>query len=100
MSTPTRTTALSLAACLLAAPVTAAQAFDRETTNALKACHDYLWDVPEFDGLPNAAISVWPASVDGNVITVNWIVDWTDPDVKAAGKCSFAGGEVIGFERQ
>ncbi|MXU65058.1 hypothetical protein [Oceanomicrobium pacificus] len=87
---------VALAATMtLAAP---ALAFDRETTNALKLCHDYLWDVPEFNGLPNAAISVFPASRDGNTVIVNWNVNWTDPDVRAAGNCTVIGGSVEGFE--
>lgn len=76
-----------------------AHAFDRETTNALKACHDYLWEVPEFASMPNAAISVWPGSVSENVTKIYWVVDWTDPDMKAAGQCEYAGAEVIGYER-
>ncbi|MCC1491322.1 hypothetical protein [Cognatishimia sp. F0-27] len=74
-------------------------AFDRETTEALKACHDYLWEVPEFAELPNAALSVWPASSDNGVTKVYWVVDWTDPELRAAGQCEYAGDEVIGYER-
>ena len=89
--------ATAIVACVLAA--TGAAAFDRETVAALSACQDYLWDVPDYSNLPNAAISVWPASVDGNVTKIYWAVDWTDPDVKAAGQCGYAGGEVINFEQ-
>ena len=37
---------LCLTAVLCAAGT--ALAFDRATTNAAKACHDYIWEVPEF----------------------------------------------------
>lgn len=85
-----------LTAMATAAP---AMAFDRETTDALKACHDYLWEVPEFSELPNAALSVWPASSSDGVTKVYWVVDWTDPDIRAAGQCEYSGDEVIGYER-
>ncbi|SHG82535.1 hypothetical protein [Marivita hallyeonensis] len=78
---------------------TAVLAFDRQTTDALKACHDYLWDVPEFAELPNAALSVWPASSNGGLTKIYWVVDWTDPDIRAAGQCEYSGDEVIGYER-
>ncbi|MFO6464226.1 hypothetical protein ACK8OR_07535 [Jannaschia sp. KMU-145] len=97
MAFQTRPAVLAIAACMIAP---AAQAFDRQTTAALTACHDYLWEVPDFESLPNAAISVWPASIDGNVVKIHWIVDWTDPDVKAAGNCAYTDGEIIGYERQ
>ncbi|MCV6825773.1 MULTISPECIES: hypothetical protein [Halocynthiibacter] len=76
----------------------AAQAFDRQTTNALKACHDYIWDVPEFKDLPNAAISVFPGSENGDKIVVNWNVNWDQPAVQAAGNCTVISGNVEGFE--
>lgn len=77
---------------------TSAQAFDRQTTNALKACHDYVWEVPEFKDLPNAAVSVFPGSENGNAIVVNWNVNWDQPTVRAAGNCTVIGGSVEGFE--
>ena len=48
---------LALAATLVAVP---AYAFDRETTQALQICQDYLWEVPEYADMPNAAITVFP----------------------------------------
>ncbi|MCV3274404.1 hypothetical protein [Roseobacter sinensis] len=78
---------------------TAGFAFDRETTDALKACHDYLWEVPDFSDLPNAALSVWPASSNDGMTKIYWVVDWTDPDIRAAGQCEYSGDEVIGYER-
>ncbi|MDO6485130.1 hypothetical protein [Shimia thalassica] len=76
-----------------------AHAFDRATTNALKACHDYIWmEVPEFNKLPNAAVSVFPGVVNDNSITVFWNVMWDDPIVRAAGNCTSMNGVVEGFE--
>lgn len=72
-------------------------AFDRETTDALKACHDQVWTVDEYADLPNAAISVWPASSENGLTKVYWVVDWTDPDIKAAGQCEYQDEEVISF---
>lgn len=90
---------LSLGAILAMSTTTAVLAFDRETTDALKACHDYLWEVPEFAELPNAALSVWPASSNDDLTKVYWVVDWTDPEIRAAGQCEYSGDEVIGYER-
>ncbi|WP_193139051.1 MULTISPECIES: hypothetical protein [unclassified Meridianimarinicoccus] len=85
--------------CLvLVGAASAAQAFDRQTTNALKTCHDYLWQVPEFMDMPNAAISVFPASQNGDTIIVNWNVNWDEPTVRAAGNCTVIDGNVEGFE--
>ena len=88
--------ALGVALVAMAHP---AFAFDRETVNALKACHDYVWEVPEFVDLPNAAVSVWPGEMAETSTTVFWNVTWDDPAVKAAGICSYANGEVIGYEQ-
>lgn len=83
---------------ILSSPVSA-QSFDRETVNALKACHDYVWsEVPEFKDLPNAAVSVFPGIIDGESITVFWNVMWDDPTVRAAGNCTSISGKVEGFE--
>ncbi|MEM9107467.1 MAG: hypothetical protein AAGC96_17590 [Pseudomonadota bacterium] len=76
----------------------AALAFDRATTNAAKACHDYIWEVPEFAELPNAAISVWPSTVNEGTYVINWNVNWDDPTVRAAGNCTVKSDEVIGYE--
>ncbi|MEO9572522.1 MAG: hypothetical protein ABJ360_21525 [Roseobacter sp.] len=77
---------------------TAVSAFDRETTDALKACHDYAWSVDEYTDLPNAAVSVYPLMTDGNVITTVWHIMWDDPVVRAAGNCTVIEGNVEGFE--
>lgn len=87
---------LSLAFLTLASGTT--HAFDQRITSALVNCHNYLWEVPAFADLPNAAISVWPGSETDTLIKVYWVVDWTDPTVKAAGQCEIADGDVIGFE--
>lgn len=85
---------------LLLAGMTAgsAEAFDRKITSALSHCHNYLWDVPEFVELPNAAISVWPASENGNLIKIYWVADWADPTIKAAGQCEILDEKITGFE--
>lgn len=74
-------------------------AFDRKMTEALKACHDYLWfQVPEFKDLPNAAINVYPGIWGDEQYVVFWNVYWDDPTVREAGNCQIKGGDVIGFE--
>lgn len=89
---------LVLGLVLLAFLSGAVHAFDQRVTSALEDCHNYLWEVPAFAELPNAAISVWPGSESDTRIKIYWVVDWIDPTVKAAGQCEVAGGEVIGFE--
>ncbi len=83
---------------ILACVGSTAQAFDRATTNAAKACHDYIWEVPEFAELPNAAISVWPSTVNEGTYVINWNVNWDNPTMRAAGNCTVRGSQVIGFE--
>lgn len=90
-----RRTALCLTVIFAA---TGAHAFDRQTTDALKLCHDYIWDVPEFKDLPNAAISVFPHSENDDTIIVNWNVNWDQPTLRAAGNCTVIEGIVEGFE--
>ncbi|MBM2577302.1 hypothetical protein JQC91_13415 [Jannaschia sp. Os4] len=88
---------LSVALALCAAG--AAHAFDRQTTEALRLCHDRLWEADTgFDGLPNAAITVFPMMMDEDRTTVAWNVTWDDPDVRAAGACTVEGGAVTAFE--
>jgi hypothetical protein len=82
----------------LPAEIAPAQAFDQQTTQALNACHDYLWDVPGFADLPNAAISVYPGLFDGDTITVFWNIFWNEPTVRAAGNCTIIDGALEGFE--
>ena len=87
------------AAAVLAATAGSAAAFDRETVDALKACHDYVWfEVPEFKDMPNAAVSVWPSSEDGGTFVVFWNVSWDEPKVRAAGSCTVVGGKITAFE--
>ncbi len=58
-----------------------------------------VWnEVPKFKDLPNAAISVYPGSLNNGIHVVNWNVNWDDPVVKAGGNCQIKGSEVIGFE--
>jgi hypothetical protein len=86
-------------AILIGTTAISASAFDRITTNALKACHDYIWsDIPEFNSLPNAAISVFPGLLDDTSVTVFWNVMWDEPTVRSAGNCVYAGDKIIGFE--
>ncbi len=75
-----------------------AAAFDRQTTEALTACHDYVWNVPHFSSLPNAAISVFPGWENENQYVVFWNVYWDDPRVRRAGNCTIKDGSVDGFE--
>lgn len=90
---------LLLGASITVTAATIAFAFDRETTDALQACHDTLWELPEYADLPNAAISVWPGWINEDSIKVYWVVDWTDPDIQAAGQCVYADNEISGYER-
>ena len=90
---------LLVAACSLTViSALATYAFDRETTEALKACHDKVWTVDAYADLPNAAISVWPASSEDGLTKVYWVVEWTDPDIQAAGQCQYQDGGVITVE--
>lgn len=94
-----RTIRLLLAGMMLAASVSPSFAFDRKMTQALKACHDYLWfQVPEFTDLPNAAISVFPGIWGDDQYVVFWNVYWDDPTLREAGNCQVKGDEVVGFE--
>jgi hypothetical protein len=93
----TTTTCLSL--ILLIAVNQPAFSFDRNTLNATKACHDHVWfEVPEFSKLPNAAISAFPGSVDGETYVINWNVNWDDPRTRAAGNCTVMNEKVVAFE--
>lgn len=86
-------------AAMLAASSSPSLAFDRKMTDALKACHDYLWfQVPEFKELPNAAISVFPGIWGDGQLVVFWNVYWDDPTVREAGNCQVKDDEIIGFE--
>lgn len=96
MST-TKLGALLATILALSAP-TLANAFDRETTQALQLCHDYLWDVPAYVDLPNAAITVFPGLFDETTVTVFWNVYWDAPTVRAAGSCTIINGALEGFE--
>lgn len=87
----------ALITTLASIAIAPAHGFDRATTQALQACHDYLWyEVPAFESLPEAAISVFPASIEGNTILVNWIVNWDD--IRQAGTCTVIRGSVEGYD--
>ena len=90
----TRTT---LAAALVLA-ASAAQAFDRETTDALRTCHDHLWEVTDYADLPNAAMYVFPLSSNDGTVVVAWHILWDDPRTRGAGTCTVTGGAVEAFE--
>ncbi len=89
---------LVTAVAFLVALAQPALAFDRKTTAALGLCHDYVWEVPEFTDLPNAAISVFPGWDDGDKLVIFWNVYWDDPIVRQAGNCTVINGAVEGFE--
>ncbi len=79
----------------LAVAASSASAFDQATLTALKACHDFVWtEIPPYSDLPNAAISAYPYSSDGDSVTTVWHVRWDDPEVKSAGICEVVGGKV------
>lgn len=90
--------ALITATILAIGFASSAHAFDRQTTDALQLCHDYLWDVPKYADLPNAAISVFPGILNDQSIVVFWNVYWDDPTIRAAGNCTIIDGAVKGFE--
>ena len=92
MKTVITATALALGIAL------PAHAFDREMTNALQLCHDYLWDVPEYADLPNAAISVFPGISNEQSTVIFWNVYWDEPITRAAGNCTIINGALEGFE--
>lgn len=93
------TTKACLSLVILVAAGPPALSFDRKTLDATKACHDHVWfEIGEFKDLPNAAISAFPGSVDGETFVINWNVNWDDPRVRAAGNCTVTGNKVIAFE--
>lgn len=87
-----------LIASLVSLTALPAHAFDQQTTEALTACHAYLWDVPDYAELPNAAISVFPGITNDASITVFWNVYWDEPVARAAGNCTIIDGTLVGFE--
>lgn len=94
-----RMSMIAAAAFVLAVSTVPSAAFDRETVDALKACHDHVWfEVPDYKDLPNAAVSVWPSSADGGTYVVFWNVSWDDPKVRAAGSCTVVGSKITAFE--
>jgi hypothetical protein len=82
----------------LVSSATVVHAFDLQTTEALVACHNYVWEIEEYSNLPNAAISVFPLMTDENTITSVWHIMWDDPTVRAAGNYTVIDGSVDGFE--
>lgn len=97
MMTNTRLVGLPASVFALGAP-SLASAFDQETTQALQLCHQYLWEVPAYADLPNAAITVFPGLFDETTLTVFWHVYWDAPTVSAAGNCTIVNGTLEGFE--
>jgi hypothetical protein len=64
----------------------------------LKACHDSVWEQPEFKDIPNAGVSIEGGKVmeNGN-IKVHWRVDWENNH--ARGVCVLApNGDFIRFK--
>ena len=94
-----RSTTSCLSLCIAATMAQPAFSFYRNTINATKACHDYVWfEVQEFGKLPNVAISTFPGSVDNEIFVINWNVNWDEPITRAAGNCTVIDDKVVGFE--
>ena len=56
------------------------------TSSQLRACHDYVWfEAPDFQNLPNAAISITSGKIKDGQAKVWWEVKWDD--VHASGVC-------------
>jgi len=90
---------LGLGLVLTPAVVAPTMAFDRATLDATKACHDHVWFKDQgYNDLPNAAISAFPGSVDGENFVIFWNVRWDDPKVRAAGSCTVKMGKIEAFE--
>ena len=51
----------------------------------LKACHDGVWQMKEFEKIPNAGVSAYLGGYDDESFYAYWIIDWDDTQV--AGKC-------------
>ena len=69
--------------------------YDEATVVAAQACHDKVWLEDErFNNLPNAAVSIDPASLDDDDPAIGWTVEWDDPQVLAAGTCMIDGSNV------
>lgn len=83
---------------VLASSANATYALDRQTTDALVACQNYVWAIDKYSNLPNAAISVFPLTTDENSIITVWHIMWDDPMVRAAGNCTVIDGSVEDFE--
>ena len=73
--------ALGFALLLAIANPTSAGEFDAH----LKACHDGVWQLKEFENIPNAGVSAYLAGYDDKSFYAYWIIDWDDTQV--AGKC-------------
>lgn len=75
-------------------------ASDRKTYHAMTTCQYFLRNqVPEFEDLPSEAVTVSSGTVsEAGVYSVNWVVKWDSPAVRAAGSCQVRQNEIIGFE--
>jgi len=60
-------------------------AFAGEFDAHLKACHDGVWQMKEFENIPNAGVSAYLGGYDDKSFYAYWIIDWDDTQV--AGKC-------------
>jgi len=71
---------VALTASILVAPAALSQQVAPEQ---LKACHDYVWQLPQFKDIPNAGISVQAGEVsDRGNSRVHWRVDWDSNHAK------------------
>lgn len=69
--------------------------YDEATVAAAQACHDKVWFEDErFKDLPNAAVSIDPASLSDDDPAIGWTVEWDDPEVSMSGSCMFDGDSV------
>ena len=64
----------------ISSPATAGE-FDAH----VKACHDAVWALKDYEDIPNAGVSAYIGGYDDNSFYSYWIVDWDD--VQVAGKC-------------
>ena len=69
--------------------------YEEATVLAAQACHDKVWlEDARFSNLPNAAVSIDPASLDDDDPAIGWTVEWDDPKISAAGTCTVDGTNV------
>ena len=79
---------MKLSASLILATLTIgghAQAAEANFYEQVKACHDAVWALKRFAGIPNAGVSADISGYDDKRFYSCWIVDWDN--VQKAGKC-------------